>query len=331
MWNCIDGMEGSLTGLEFPPREGKTGLSPSGWTSFLREHETQSVIHRSQTAGLSNWVQFQVFLVTDHVCHFTGLSFLIFFFPPLTHSWAFVLYSLQSFLFSKLLFPVYLHRKSRTQTLFNIALNFLFLSTVSPVSALCPQFPCSSFLPCTWSWLHAQPLRISSVSSEPASHHLSHFGSLFQFSLIPISNSLIRLLNHVSSARLVSHPICSFVTTSSSQQCLKVTYVLALILCCAFSSSQHEFPHPSLCFVLILPVSQFFILLLFFLTDFRLWSPGPTSFSFYFLFDKTHQLQCFSSSASWSSVATYPRSWSFLAWTQVRWFLALCWSGSVWA
>lgn len=56
-----------MTGLEFLPREGKTGLSPSGWTNFLREHETQSVIHRSQTAGLSNWVQLQVFLVTDHV------------------------------------------------------------------------------------------------------------------------------------------------------------------------------------------------------------------------------------------------------------------------
>ena len=77
--------------------------------------------------------------------------------------------------------------------------------------------------------------------------------------------------------------------------------------------------------------SQFFILPLFFLTDFRLWSPCPTSFSFYFLFDKTHQLPCFSSSASWSSLTTYPRSWSFLAWTQARGFLALCWSGSVWA
>ena len=228
---------------------------------------------------------------------------------------------------------MWLHRKSHTEMLFNITLNVLFQSADSSVSAFCPKFPCSSFLPCTQSWLHTQPLHISSASSELDSHHPSQLESLLQsfpssnqFSLIPVPNSLLRLLNHLSllslsSSRLASHPICSFVPTCSSQQCLKVTD--ALIFPRGFSSSQHEFLRCCLCSVLTLPVSQFLILPLFFLTDFRLWSPCPTSFS-YFLFDKIHQVPRFSRSASWSSLATHPRSWSFLAWTQVRWLLALC-------
>lgn len=56
----------------------------------------------------------------------------------------------------------------------------------------------------------------------------------------------------------------------------------------------------------------------FFLTDFTLWSPYPTTSSFYFLFDKTHQPPCFSSLSSWSSLDIYLLFWSFLARTEER-------------
>lgn len=287
MWNHINRWRDHWQGWNFYPGRVRPDCHLQV-PSFLREYETlsESKFHR-YFLYVDKWQVSGIITCLDG-----------------HRSWVLIYKSFLIFLFSLDLFCSVLSYPflsqscfflsvcigSPTHTLFKLTLNFLFPSIVSPVSAFCSQFPCSSFLPHSWSWLHAQPLQISTVSSHPASHHLAYLGSFFQsfLSSSQVSLTLLTLSlgcsaippSSVSVQTGFSSDLLAFVTTSSSQQCLKVTYVLALILPCGFLSSQQEFLHLCLCFVLAHLTDFHIVIPYWFYITVSLPKQFPISFSF---------------------------------------------------